>query len=84
MENFDLINLTLVMFVGIGVVNVISFFKPNIDSRIKFVIAFVAVLAITFIPVELGSIILEKVKIALEVALASSGIYKIAQKAGGQ
>ena len=80
----DIASLTFLGLIGLGTVNVISFFKADMDSRVKFAISFAVILAATFIPAELGSVILDKAKVALEIALSASGIYKIAQKAGGE
>lgn len=80
----DLANLTLAGLVAIGVVNAVSFWKPDLDSRIKFILSVVAAFAVTFVPVELGSVLLDHAKTALTVAFAASGAYKVAQKAGGQ
>ncbi len=79
----DIGSLTLAGLAAIGVVNVVTFFKADLDSRIKFAISFVAALAVLFIPAELGSMILDKSKEALTVAFAASGAYKVATKAGG-
>lgn len=79
----DISSLTLLGLVGIGTANVVSFFRPDMDSRMKFAISFVAVLAATFIPAQIGIIVLDKVKLALEVSLGASGLYKVATKAGG-
>jgi hypothetical protein len=40
--------------------------------------------AFTFVPIDLGNIILEHLKTALTIAFASSGVYKLATKAGGE
>jgi hypothetical protein len=79
----DLLNTTLAGLVAIGAVNVISMWKPDMDSRLKFGIAFVVAFIVLFVPTDLGNMLLEKAKIALEVAFASSGVYKLAQKVGG-
>jgi hypothetical protein len=79
----DLSSLTLAGLVAIGVVNVVTFFKAGIDSRIKFALALVAAFVVTFIPADLGAVILNHAKIALEVAFASSGGYKLLQLTGG-
>ena len=79
----DLTNITFVGLVTVGAVNVISFFKPKLDSKVKFGISVGVAFALGFVPVEMGSIILDKAKIAIEVALAASGAYKVASKAGG-
>jgi hypothetical protein len=79
----DISSLTLAGLVAIGAVNAISFFKADLDSKIKFAISFVVAFAVLFVPVELGSMLLQKAKEALEIALAASGTYKLAQKVGG-
>lgn len=79
----DLTNITLAGLAVLGFVNVITFFKPNLDNKVKFALSIVVAFAITFIPVEIGSIILEKAKLAIETALAVSGAYKLATKIGG-
>lgn len=80
----DLQNITLAGLVAIGVVNVISFFKPGLDSKIKFSASLLAAFAVSFVPQDLGIIILNHAKDAITVAFAASGVYKIAQKAGGE
>lgn len=80
----DLTNLTLTALVAIGVVNVVTFFKPNLDSRIKFALSVVAAFSVTFIPPSLGDVILNKLKEAITVAFMASGAYKLAEKAGGE
>lgn len=78
----DLTTITLTGLAGIGIVNVVSFFKPGLDSRIKFAISLVAVFAVTFIPVEVGNTILAHLKEAITVAFAASGLYKLSQNTG--
>lgn len=80
----DLQNLTFVGLITIGVVNVISFYKPDMDSKVKFAISVCVAFIVTFVPAELGSVILEKAKIAIGVAFAASGGYKLTQKVGGK
>lgn len=75
----DLTNSTLAGLAVIGVVNVVAFYKPALDSKMKFAIAVATAFAITFVPVELGNIILEKLKLAIELAFATSGAYKLTQ-----
>lgn len=79
----DIASLTLASFVAIGIVNVISFFQPDMDSRLKFTLSLVAAFAVTFVPAELGNVILDHLKTALTVAFLASGTYRIAQKVGG-
>lgn len=79
----DLQNITLAGLIAVGVVNVLTFYKPSIDSKLKFAISLAVAFAVTFVPVQVGNVLLDHIKSALEVALAASGAYKIAQKAGG-
>jgi hypothetical protein len=82
-NKLDLTNITLAGLIAIGVVNVLTFWKPGIDSKIKFAISLAVAFAVTFIPLELGNIILDHAKTAISVAFAASGAYKVAQKIGG-
>lgn len=78
----DLANITFVGLITLGVVNVITFFYPTLDSKVKFGLAVLTAFLLTFVPAELGNIILDKAKIAIEIAFASSGGYKLATKMG--
>lgn len=80
----DLTNITLSGLAVIGIVNVIGFFKADLDSRIKFAIALVVAFIVGFVPIEVGSMLLQRIKDALEIAFASSGVYKLAQKVGSE
>lgn len=80
----DIASITLAGLVALGVVNVITFFKPGLDSKVKFALSLAAAFAVTFVPVELGNIILDHAKTALTVAFAASGTYKLSQKIGGE
>ena len=80
----DLTNITFAGLAAIGVVNVITFFKPGLDNKVKFGLSFVTAFVFTFIPPELGNLLLDKAKTAIEIAFAISGTYKLAQKVGGQ
>lgn len=77
-------NITFVGLAVLGIVNVVTMLKPGIDSKYKFLISIVAAFALTFVPKELGSILLDKMKVAVEVAFAASGTYKLAQKVSGE
>ena len=74
--------MTLVSLAAIGTVNVISFFKPAMDSKVKWFLSFVAALGISFVPADLGSILLTHIKDAIYSATIGSGIYKVATKIG--
>lgn len=76
----DILNLSLVGLISFGFVNVVTFFKPDLDSRVKWALSFLAAFVATFIPAELGNVLLEHLKQALAVALATSGSYKMIQK----
>lgn len=81
----DLEGLTLAGLAALGVVNVISFFKPDLDSKVKFAAsAIAAFVVIAFVPQDLGNQVLEQAKEALVIAFAASGLYKVASKAGGK
>lgn len=80
----DIQNITLVGLSAIGAVNVLTMWKPDLDSKYKFIASLVVAFAITFVPVDLGNVILDHLKIAIEVALASSGTYKLATKISGK
>lgn len=81
--DIDIASLTLNGLVAIGTVNLVMLFKPDVDSRIRFILSFIAALAVSFIPPDLGTVLLTKAKEAIMVALAASGTYKLAQKVGG-
>lgn len=79
----DFYSMTFAGLATLGVVNVIGLIRPTLDSKVKFGISIVAAMAFLFIPAELGSILAEKAKEAIQIAFAVSGLYKVAQKAGG-
>lgn len=75
----DLGNVTLVGLAIIGAVNAVTFWKPKLDSKAKFLISVVVALVVGFIPADLGSVILERLVTALTAAAVASGGYKISQ-----
>lgn len=79
----DFGSLTLTALFAVGAVNVVTFFWPTADSRVKFAISFVAALIAFFIPADLGTVLLNAIKEAIAAAIIGSGIYKVATKAGG-
>jgi hypothetical protein len=79
----EIADLTLTGLVALGTVNVIGLFKPGLDSRVKFGISFLTAFLVAFIPTEMGIVILDNAKIALQASLGASGVYKLATKAGG-
>ena len=80
----DIQSMSLAALAAIGVVNVITMFKPIEDSRIKFAISLVVAFAVLFIPQDISNAILDKLRDAITIAFAGSGIYKISQKIGGE
>jgi hypothetical protein len=70
----------LAILFAIGATNIILIFKPDIDSRLKIGIAFVAALIVTFVPATIANEIIKHVIMALEATIASSGVYKLFQK----
>lgn len=78
----DFGSMTLVGLAIIGVVNVVTMFKPDLDTKTKFGISVVVALAIGFVPADLGAEILNHLVVALTAAFAASGSYKLAQKVG--
>lgn len=80
----DIMQLALPGLVALGVVNVIGFFKPDLDSRIKFAISFVVAFAVLFVPQDLGNLLANNIKEAIAIAFAASGTYKLFTKAGGE
>lgn len=79
----DYLSMGFIAIMAVGVVNIISFIAPNMDSKIKISIAFVVAFGLTFIPVDVQNVILEKIRIALSATTFGSGVYKLTQKAGG-
>lgn len=80
----DLQNATLTVLFAIGAVNVVLLWKPDIDSRYKFIISAVAAFIAYFIPADLGTILLNAIKDAIGAAVMASGAYKLFSKAGGE
>ncbi len=80
----DIYSFGFLGLIGFGTVNVISFFKPDLDSRLKFALSFIVAFGFSFIPAELGNMLLNHAKQAIEVSLAFSAVSKIASKAGGK
>lgn len=80
----DLTNVTFIGLITLGAVNVITFFRPDLDSRVKFALSVVIAFGLTFVPADTGSMILEKLKLALEIGFGMSGVYKLATRAGGR
>lgn len=79
----DFGSMTLTALFAIGAVNVVLLFRPDIDSKWKFIISFVAAFVAYFIPADLGNLILNAAKEAIAAAVIGSGVYKVATKAGG-
>lgn len=80
----DLTAITFPALVTIGVVNVISFFKPELKSEYKFGISLIVAIVLSFIPETLQNDLLARTIDGINIALVASGGYKIAQKIGGK
>lgn len=78
----DFQSMTLAGLMAIGAVNVITMFKADIDSRIKFIVSLVVAFAALYIPDQIGNDVLNKLRDAIQIAFASSGAYKLATKTG--
>lgn len=79
----DITSLGFAALIVIGVVNVVTMFKSNLTSTQKFGIALVTAFVVGFVPASFANELANRIKDALSIALASSGGYKIATKAGG-
>ena len=79
----DLTGATFIGLMTLGAVNVITFFVKDLKSEYKFALSVGIAFALTFVPESVGNIILNKLKVALEIAFAASGSYKLATRAGG-
>lgn len=78
----DFQSMTLAGLMAIGAVNVVTMFKANIDSRVKFIISLVVAFTALYIPEQIGNDVLNKLRDAIQIAFASSGAYKLATKTG--
>lgn len=67
----------------VGFVNVVTFFKSDLDSRVKIGLAILFAFALTYVPNTIANDLLERAKQAIEIALTVSGAYKLSQKIGG-
>lgn len=87
--SLDLAGMSLALLMVIGAVNVgdivsSKFFSRPLSSFEKVALSFVVALLIGFIPVDVQSVILERIIGALQVAFAGSGVYKGLQVLGGK
>lgn len=80
----DFTSMTFAGLATLGIVNVITFWKPGLDSKVKFAISICAALAFLFVPADIGNMLANKIKEAIEIAFAVSGTYKLATRIGGQ
>lgn len=78
----DFSSLTFVGLATLGFVNVVGFFFPSLPSAHKFGLSVVAAFVLSFVPLEIGNMLYDKAVAAIEIALAASGGYKLAQKMG--
>ena len=79
----DILNLGFVGLMTVGFVNVITLWKPDLDSRIKFGASILVAFGLLFVPMDLSNMLADKIKTAVEIALAATGTYKLATKIGG-
>jgi hypothetical protein len=80
----DIFSLALPGLVALGFINVLTFFKPDMDSKVKFAGSAVVAFIVLFVPPVFSNMLADNIKNALAVAFAVSGTYKLAQKIGGQ
>ena len=83
MVDVDVLQLGFVGLMAMGTVNVLSFFVTDLTSAQKFAISAVAAFIFAFVPADLANELANQIKDALAIALAGSGGYKLASKAGG-
>lgn len=83
-STIDFQSATFTVFFAIGVVNVVTLWKKELTSQQKWFISVAAALVASFVPVQLGNEILNRVRDAVAVAFIASGGYKTASKAGGE
>lgn len=76
----DLSQATFIGLMTIGFVNVFTWVFPSVtDPRVKFTAAVAVAFGLSFVPADLGNVLLTHIKLALEVAAMSSGAYKLSQ-----
>lgn len=78
-----MLNISLAGLAVIGVVNLLTMYAPQMEAKTKILIAFMVAFTVSFVPADLGNIILNHLRTAIEVTFISSGVYKLAQKSGG-
>ena len=78
----DIQNLAFSGLVAYGLVNVLTWKFPTLDKGIKLTILIVVAFAISFVPVDLGNMLADKIKEAVSIALLMTGVGKIASKVG--
>ena len=83
MENMSALDFGFVGLVTYGFINVLTMWKPNLDNKTKFMSSLVVAFALLWVPADLGILLADKIKIAIGIAVAMSGVSKIATKAGG-
>lgn len=84
LNGIDWQNASFMLLATIGFVNAVTFWKPGMDSKAKIIASVVFAFAISFIPAEFGNFVADKLKVAIGIALAASGSYKLVTKAGGK
>lgn len=81
----DFQSMGFVMLVTFGAVSAVNFWKPQ-TSKANFLLSVGFAIAFGFVPADLGSIIANKIKEALAIAVGLNGLYQgiggIAKKVG--
>lgn len=80
----DIQGTTIAGLTAIGIVNVVTMFFPDLDSRIKFALSAIGAFLVSLIPPDFGNGILNNLRDAIIIAFSASGVYKLAIKAGGE
>jgi hypothetical protein len=79
----DVQTLGLAGLIAYGLVNAISWWKPDLDKGIKLVILLIVTFGVLFVPPSLGSLVADRIKEALAITLLMTGVGKLANKVGG-
>ena len=75
----DFLTLSSTGFITFGIVWAVSLFV-NLDSKYKFGLSVAVAILVSFIPNDLGSFIVNKIKDGFYVATGLSGMYQMGSK----
>lgn len=85
LSNIDLQTIGFVALATFGSVSAVNFFK-QMDSRQNFLLSVGFALAFSFVPADLGNVIVNKIRDAVAVAVTLNGAYQflggVAKKMG--